>query len=99
MNKENYYIGGWTAANYWGVTEQIPANVEIYTNKRNGSLEVLGTKFIFRKTTQKRIDSSVIKKTNKHKFRILNKKDLESYNVVINNWKFLCFHDFNQSIY
>jgi len=75
MNKEDYYIGGWTAANYWGVTEQIPADIEIYTNKRNGFLEVLGTKFIFRKTTQKRIDSSVIKKVNKHNFRILNKKD------------------------
>lgn len=75
MNKENYYIGGWAAANYWNVTEQIPANIEVYTNKRNGSLDVLDTKFIFRKTTQKRINSSVIKKTNEHEFRILNKKD------------------------
>ena len=75
LNSENYYIGGWTAANYWKITEQIPAIIEIYTNKRNGSLEVLSTKFIFRKTTRKRIDSSVIKETNKHKFRILKKKD------------------------
>ena len=54
FNGKEYYIGGWAAANYWRVTDQVPMRIEVYTNKRNGTISVLSTSFIFRKTTQKR---------------------------------------------
>ncbi len=79
FNGADYYIGGWAAANYWRLTDQIPIKIEIYTNKRNGTLKVLSNTFIFRKTTPKRIKNAVTKKTNNHTFKILNKKEAKEW--------------------
>ena len=79
FNGKNYYIGGWASANYWNLSNQVPMKIEIYTNKRNGKLKVLNTEFIFRKTTQKRIDNSVKRELNSHSFKILNKKESEKW--------------------
>ncbi len=75
FNGKDYYIGGWSAANYWRLTDQIPMKIEIYTNKRNGRATILNTSFIFKKTTQKRINNAITKKVRDHTFRILNKKE------------------------
>ncbi len=69
---ENYFIGGWSAANYYRLTEQIPFWVEVFTTKRQGRKIILNTKFTFRRTTKKRIMMSIIRKVEKHSFRIMN---------------------------
>jgi len=79
FNSNNYYVGGWAAANYWRLTDQVPMKIEVYTNKRNGAVEILSTTFIFRKTTQKRLDNVVTKKIKNHTFRILNKRDAQEW--------------------
>ena len=79
FNGRDYYIGGWAAANYWRLTEQVPMKIEVYTNKRNGRAKVLTAQLIFRKTTQKRIDNALTKKINKHPFRILGKKEAKKW--------------------
>jgi predicted transcriptional regulator of viral defense system len=79
FNGKDYYVGGWAAANYWKLTEQIPMKIEIYTNKRNGQKKILSVAFIFRKTTKKRIDNAVTKKINEHSFRILGKKESKEW--------------------
>lgn len=79
FNGENYYIGGWAAANFWRLTEQVPMKIEIYTNKRNGTKKILSTTFIFKKTTQRRINSAVIRKIKGHSFKIINKKKSEEW--------------------
>jgi len=79
FNGKDYYIGGWSAANYWRLTDQIPFKIEVFTNKRNGTFDVLSTKFIFKKTTQKRIDHAVIRKIGEHSFRILGKKETKKW--------------------
>ena len=76
---QEYYVGGWAAANYWGFTEQIPMKIEIYTNKRNGQKKILSVNFVFRKTTQKRIDKAVTKKLNGRSFRIIGKKESKEW--------------------
>jgi len=76
---KEYYVGGWAAANYWKITEQIPMKIEVYTNKRNGQKKVLSVTFVFRKTTKKRIENAVIKKINGHEFRIIGKKESKEW--------------------
>ncbi|MBN2142781.1 hypothetical protein JW711_05630 [Candidatus Woesearchaeota archaeon] len=71
---KDYYIGGWAAAHYWKLTEQIPMKIEIFTNKRNGSSKTLTETFIFKKTTLKRIDEAIIRTISNHSFKILSKK-------------------------
>jgi predicted transcriptional regulator of viral defense system len=79
FNGKDYYIGGWSAANYWRLTEQIPMKIEVFTKKRNGRETILSTDFIFRKTTQKRIDNAARGKIRDHPFRILDKKDTKKW--------------------
>ncbi|MCK5107866.1 MAG: hypothetical protein KAQ83_04005 [Nanoarchaeota archaeon] len=72
FNGKDYFIGGWSAANYWRLTDQIPMRVDIWTTKRQGRINILGIRFQFHRTTKKRIEESVIKKVGEHPFRIQN---------------------------
>lgn len=72
---EGYYIGGWTAANYWGLTDQVPMQIVVYTNKRQGKQTILSTKFIFHRVRKNSFKKPVVRKIENHFFRILNKKD------------------------
>ena len=40
-----YYIGFWTALNYWGMTEQVPRSVFVVTTKRKRGVKYGPTKF------------------------------------------------------
>lgn len=42
-----YYVGFWTALNYWGMTEQVPRTIFIATTKRKRDVEYGPTKFEF----------------------------------------------------
>lgn len=42
-----YYVGFWTALNYWGMTEQVPRTVFVATTKRRKDVEYGSTKFEF----------------------------------------------------
>lgn len=75
MNGKDYFIGGWSSANYWRLTDQIPAKIEIYSLKRSGQKTILNTPFIFRKTSSKKLKCAVTKKIKGHSFKILNKEE------------------------
>jgi predicted transcriptional regulator of viral defense system len=79
FNGKNYFIGGWAAANYWRLTEQIPMKIEIYSTKRQGIKKLLGTTFIFRRTTKKMTDKAVIEKISEHQFRILSRNEVKKW--------------------
>ena len=79
FNGKNYFIGGWSAANYWRLTDQIPFWIEVFSNKRQGKKTILNTKFIFRRTTPERIGSAIIRKVNKHQFLIMNKRQMKKW--------------------
>lgn len=79
MNGEDYFIGGWAAANYYHLTEQIPMRTDIYTTKRQGSVRILSSRFIFHRTTKKRIEKAVTQIINGHTFRIIPKKEAKRW--------------------
>ncbi len=75
FNGDRYFIGGWSAANYWQLTDQIPMRIDIWTTKRQGKISLLNTKFVFHRTTKKRIEEAVIQHIRDHPFKILSKKN------------------------
>jgi len=44
---EPYYVGFWTAMNYWGMTDQIPYTMLVATTKRKRKFEYGGQRFKF----------------------------------------------------
>jgi|SRR3989344_495811 len=79
MNGSDYFIGGWAAANYWRLTDQIPFWIEVYTTKRQGKRKILNTGFIFRRTTHQKIKKANLRKINKHTFRIMSKEEMKKW--------------------
>ncbi len=73
-NGKDYCIGGWYAAYYWNLTDQIPAQVDIYTTKRQGSKRILNKRFVFHRTTRKRIEEAVTGRIGRHQFRIISRE-------------------------
>lgn len=78
-NGEDYMIGGWSAANYWQLTDQIPMQHDIYTTKGQRSLKVLNTKIVFHRTTEKRLKNAITRKIGEHVFRIQNKEETKEW--------------------
>src|SRR3989338_1039671 len=76
---KDYFIAGWFAANYWGLTEHISVQVDIYTTRRQGKLKILNTRFIFHRTTQKRISEAVTEKLGDKEFKIISKEDAKKW--------------------
>jgi predicted transcriptional regulator of viral defense system len=77
---KDYFINGWSAANHWELTEQIPMQVDIYTTRRQGKIKIMNTKLIFHRTTPNRIkQKSIVGEIQGHKFRVLNKKDTKKW--------------------
>ncbi len=74
-NGKDYFIGGWAAANYWKLTEQIPMRIDVYTTRRQGRLEALNVKLVFHRTTKQKTGIAVARKLGKHNIMIQNKKD------------------------
>ena len=61
-NSNNYFIGGWAAANYWRLTDQTPMQIDVFTTKRQGKIKILNTRIAFHRTTKRRIEQAVTKK-------------------------------------
>ncbi len=76
---KDYIIGGWAAANYWRLTDQIPMRIEAYTTKRQGEIKVLNTDIIFRRTTRKRLSKAATKYIEGHPFSILKKQESKKW--------------------
>jgi predicted transcriptional regulator of viral defense system len=75
LDGKDYYIGGWGAANYWRLTDQIPYRYDIYTTRRQGKYQILGNEIIFHRTTKRNINKNGCEQEiNNHKFKILNKR-------------------------
>ncbi|MFH1174368.1 MAG: hypothetical protein V1725_04500 [archaeon] len=75
MNGKNYCIGGWAAAHYWRLTEQVPMKIEVYTTKRQGTKKFLTTTILFKRTTPKHLQQTIKQELNYHTFMILNKEE------------------------
>lgn len=78
-NGKDYYIAGWYAAYYWKLTDQIPMQVDIFTTKRQGRKKILNKRFIFHRTTKKRIQKAVTREIENHPLKIMNKENIKKW--------------------
>ena len=78
-NSGEYYIGGWTAANYWRLTDQIPAWVEVYTKNKQGKKIIGNTRIIFHRIRKVDKDKYIIKTIKGHEFKILKKGETKKW--------------------
>ena len=72
---KDYFIGGWAAASYWKLTDQIPMRIDVFSTRRQGEAKILNTKIVFHRTAKKRLEKSVIRSVHGHAFMILSKKE------------------------
>ncbi len=79
LNSKDYYIGNWTAANYWDFTDQIPSWIDVYTTKKHGKKEILNIKIIFHRVRKVSKSKYIIKKIKGHEFKILTKKESKKW--------------------
>ena len=78
-NSGEYYIGGWTSANYWKLTDQVPFTIEVFTTKKQGKINVLNTKIYFHRIRKFDKTKYVIKEIAEHEFKILNRKESKKW--------------------
>lgn len=79
LNSKGYYVGGWYAANYWRLTDQIPFQVDVYTTKRQGKVAIMNMRFVFHRTTKKNLRNAILQKTENHSFWILDKEQTKKW--------------------
>jgi len=70
---KDYFIGGWAAASYWHLTEQIPMRIDVYTTRRQGKARILNTNFVFHRTSRKMTAKAVTQKIGNNNFEIAPK--------------------------
>ncbi|MBI5390501.1 hypothetical protein HZB02_03360 [Candidatus Woesearchaeota archaeon] len=78
-NGKDYVIGGWAAAKYWKLTEQIPAQIDIYTTKRQGKYSLMNTRFVFHRTTKERVGRGIQKEIETHPFMIISTEEAQAW--------------------
>lgn len=79
MDGKDYYVGGWYAAHYWGLTEQVPMQVDIYSPNKYGKARILNKRFVFH-----RIRREALKKRTK--IKISGKEIFIIKKIVAEKW-------------
>ncbi len=69
-----YYIGFWTALNYWGMTEQVPNVVFVATTQRKRDLDYGDTRFEFVTLAKKRFFGDVEEKAARGAFNMSSRE-------------------------
>jgi predicted transcriptional regulator of viral defense system len=79
MNGIDYYIGGWYAAKYWGLTDQVPMQVDIYSSKKYGKTKVMNKRYVFHRIRKDTLKKGVKKSISSHSFIILKKSESKKW--------------------
>ncbi len=69
---KNYFIGGKAAAHYWGLIEQIPTEIDVYSTSRQGKRKIFDAVINFRRV--RKLGKYVEKGLKNHKFNIAAKE-------------------------
>ncbi|HEX9845849.1 MAG TPA: type IV toxin-antitoxin system AbiEi family antitoxin, partial [Candidatus Nitrosotenuis sp.] len=70
----SYYIGFWSALNYWGMTEQVPSVTFVVTTNRKRNLEYGPLKFKFITFSKNKFFGIVEEEIGGEKFRISSRE-------------------------
>lgn len=79
MNKDDYFVGGWYAAHYWGLTDQIPTQMDIFSPKKYGKMNVMNKRYVFHRIKPISLKKKCKQKIGKHSFFILKKSETEKW--------------------
>ncbi len=79
LDGKEYFIGGWFAANYWRLTDQIPFQADVYTTRRQGKIKIFNTRVVFHRTSKKNLKKATVQKIQNHNFFILKKKEAKKW--------------------
>ena len=76
---KSYFIGGWTAAHYWHLTDQVPMRIDVYTTRRQGRMRILNINFAFHRTSKKMAAKATTQKIGNRTFRIAPKEVIKEW--------------------
>lgn len=79
FNGKHYYIGGFAAAHYWGVIEQIPTQIEVYCTKKQGTRKIFNFTMVFKRVKSLNPKDFVKREIKGHSFLIASKKRVEKW--------------------
>jgi predicted transcriptional regulator of viral defense system len=79
FNGKDYYISGMAAAHYWGLIEQIPAQIEVRCTKKQGVKNVFNFTIIFKRVRTLNARDFVRRKIKGHDFLIASKRKVEKW--------------------
>ncbi len=72
FNGKDYFIGGKAAAHYWGLIEQIPFEIDVYSKTRQGKKKFFEAMINFKRV--RKLGKYVEREVKKHKFNIATKE-------------------------
>lgn len=73
LNGKGYYIGGKSAAHYWGLIEQIPTEIDVYSRTRQGKKKIFNITISFRRV--RKLPRHVKRRIKDHDFLIATKEE------------------------
>ena len=79
FNSQDYIVGGWYAAWYWKLTNQVPMQMDVYTTKRQGEKKLLNKRYVFHRTTKSKIAKAIVRKIGDHTFRVLSLEETKKW--------------------
>ena len=79
MNGKDYFIGGMYAAYQWGLIDQIPRQVDVYTTKKQGRMVVFNITIVFHRTTPKNLLKGVRRTVAGHPYILVSKKKTQEW--------------------
>ena len=71
FNGKDYYVGGKAAANYWGLIDQLPIIIDLFSTRKQGTKNILGSTFKLRRV--RKLGKAVKRKIKDHAFWIASK--------------------------
>ena len=77
FNGKGYVIGGKSAANYWGLIDQIPTVIDVFSRTRQGKKEFFG--FVLRFRRVRNIPKFTSGKVKDHQFIIATKGEAKQW--------------------
>ena len=77
FNGKDYYIGGKAAANYWGLIDQLPTVIDVFSTKKQGTKKILGSVFKFRRV--RKLVKTIKRKIKDHDFLIATKRESKKW--------------------
>src|SRR3989338_3038070 len=74
FNGKNYFIGGYAAAHYWGLIDQIPRKIEVFCTNKQGKTKLFDAEIVFKRIRPKNLVGLVEQKAKNHSFKIASKE-------------------------